>query len=86
MCREILTKYLGCPSLIHRPEFLKTQEHSNGLELDIFYPQYGFEIEVQDVQREKYHEFFHGGDPIILSNSGGGINSKKNCAKRIGLS
>ena len=36
LCREILTKYLGYPSLIRRPEFLKTQ--------DIFYPQYGFAI------------------------------------------
>ncbi|CAG8633475.1 7117_t:CDS:1, partial [Paraglomus occultum] len=31
--------------------------------LDIFYPQYGFAIEVQGIQHEKYHEFFHGGDP-----------------------
>ena len=40
LCREILTKYLGSPSLIRRPDFLKTQEYPNGLELDIFYPQY----------------------------------------------
>ncbi|CAI2193288.1 14474_t:CDS:2 [Funneliformis geosporum] len=63
LCREILTEYLGSPSLIRRPEFLKTQEHLNGLELDIFYPQYGFAIEVQGIQHEKYHEFFHKGDP-----------------------
>ncbi|CAH1767417.1 4818_t:CDS:2 [Entrophospora sp. SA101] len=63
LCHEILTKYLGAPSLIRRPDFLKTQEYPNGLELDIFYPQYGFTIEVQGIQHEKYHEFFHGGDP-----------------------
>ena len=62
LCHEILTKYLGAPS-IHRPDFLKTQEYPNGLELDIFYPQYGFAIEVQGIQHEKYHEFFHGRDP-----------------------
>jgi len=37
LCHEILAKYLGAPSLIHRPEFL-TQEYPNG-ELDIFYPE-----------------------------------------------
>ena len=35
----------------------------NGLEIDIFYPQYDFAIEVQGIQHEKYHEFFHKGDP-----------------------
>ncbi|CAG8821764.1 6034_t:CDS:1, partial [Gigaspora margarita] len=34
-----------------------------GLELDIFYPEYGFAIEVQGKQHEKYNEFFHKGDP-----------------------
>src|SRR5437016_53241 len=63
LCREILTKYLGSPSLIRRPDFLKTQEYPNGLELDISYYEYGFAVEVQGVQHEKYHEFFHGGDP-----------------------
>jgi len=63
LCREILTKYLGSPSLIRRPDFLKTQEYPNGLELDIPYYEYGFAIEVQGVQHEKYHEFFHRGDP-----------------------
>ncbi|CAB4400786.1 unnamed protein product [Rhizophagus irregularis] len=71
LCCEILTKYLGSPSLIRRPEFkvpngpdfLKTQEYPNGLELDIPYYEYGFAIEVQGVQHEKYHEFFHRGDP-----------------------
>ncbi|CAG8747637.1 18598_t:CDS:2, partial [Racocetra fulgida] len=63
LCREILTEYLGSPSLTRRPEFLKTPEHSIGLELDIFYPEYGFAIEVQGVQHEKYIEFFHNDDP-----------------------
>ena len=50
---EILTEYLGSPSLIRRPDFLKTQEYPNGLELDIPYFEYGFAIEVQGVQHEK---------------------------------
>jgi|SRR6185312_15043968 len=54
LCREILTEYLGSPSLIRRPGFLKTQEYPNGLELDIPYYEYGFAIEVQGVQHEKY--------------------------------
>ncbi|CAG8772214.1 4540_t:CDS:2, partial [Racocetra fulgida] len=35
------------PSDIRRPDFLKTSNHPLGLELDIYYPQYGFAIEVQ---------------------------------------
>jgi hypothetical protein len=58
-----LTEYLGSPLLIRRPEFLKTQEYPNGLKLDTPYYEYGFAIEVQGVQHEKYHEFFHRGDP-----------------------
>ncbi|RHZ53527.1 hypothetical protein Glove_441g116 [Diversispora epigaea] len=34
-----------------------------GLQLDIFYPHYGFAIEVQGQQHEKYIEFFHRSDP-----------------------
>nr|CAG8573863.1 3555_t:CDS:2 [Entrophospora candida] len=30
-----------------------------GLELDIYYPEYGFAIEVQGEQHKKYIEFFH---------------------------
>ena len=52
LCREIISKYLGPPSKIRRPEFLKTPD-----------PDYGFAIEVQGIQHEKYHEFFHRGDP-----------------------
>ncbi|CAB5188851.1 unnamed protein product [Rhizophagus irregularis] len=63
LCHEILTKYLGSPSLIRRPDFLKTQEYPNGVELDIPYYEYGFAIEVQDVQHKKYHKFFHRGNP-----------------------
>ncbi|CAJ0834508.1 3534_t:CDS:1 [Entrophospora sp. SA101] len=63
LCHEIVSKYLGPPSKIRCPNFLKTPEHSTGLELDIFYPEYGFAIEVQGVQHEKYIEFFHNGDP-----------------------
>src|SRR6266496_5976369 len=63
LCHEILTKYLGPPSLIRKPNFLKTPECPTGLELDIYYPEYGFAIEVQGVQHEKYIKFFHNGDP-----------------------
>ncbi|RHZ68207.1 hypothetical protein Glove_296g72 [Diversispora epigaea] len=34
-----------------------------GLQLDIYYPEYGFVIEVQGVQYEKYIKFFYRGDP-----------------------
>ncbi|CAG8655464.1 10824_t:CDS:1, partial [Paraglomus occultum] len=40
-----------------------TLEHPNGLELEIPYYRYGFAIEVQGEQHEKYNEFFHKGDP-----------------------
>ncbi|RHZ86934.1 hypothetical protein Glove_42g19 [Diversispora epigaea] len=29
------------------------------LELDIYYPQYGFSIEVQGIQHKRFHAFFH---------------------------
>jgi len=63
LCREIVSKYLGPPSKIRRPDFLKTLDHPTGLELDIYYPQYEFATEVQGEQHEKYIEFFHRGDP-----------------------
>ncbi|POG79825.1 hypothetical protein GLOIN_2v1765168 [Rhizophagus irregularis DAOM 181602=DAOM 197198] len=53
LCHEILTKYLGSPSLIRRPDFLKTQEYPNGVELDIPYYEYGFTIEQAQDQLEK---------------------------------
>ncbi|CAI2200312.1 9572_t:CDS:1, partial [Funneliformis geosporum] len=46
-----------------KPDFLKTPEHSMGLQLDIPYYHYGFAIEVQGEQHDKYIEFFHRGDP-----------------------
>ncbi|RHZ51566.1 hypothetical protein Glove_476g21 [Diversispora epigaea] len=63
LCRGIVTKYLGLPSNIRRPDFLKTYDHPRGLELDIYYPEFGLAIEVQGQQHEKYIEFFHKGDP-----------------------
>ncbi|CAG8696836.1 32305_t:CDS:2, partial [Racocetra persica] len=45
------------------PGFLKTSKYPTGLELDIPYYHYGFAIEVQGEQHEKYNEFFHKGDP-----------------------
>ena len=58
-----MSKYLGPPSKIRRPDFLKTLDHPIGLELDIYYPQYGFATEVQGEQHERYIEFFYNGDP-----------------------
>ncbi|CAI2187860.1 3759_t:CDS:2 [Funneliformis geosporum] len=46
-----------------KPNFLKTSEYPTGLELDIPYYEYGFAIEVQGEQHEKYIEFFHRRDP-----------------------
>ncbi|CAG8742666.1 15549_t:CDS:2, partial [Gigaspora margarita] len=43
----IISKYLGPQSKLYRLEFLKTPEHPIKLELDIYYPDYGFAIEVQ---------------------------------------
>jgi hypothetical protein len=64
LCYEIITKYLGSPSSKNRrPDFLKTSKHPSGLELDIYYPQYGLAIELQRRQHEKYIKFFHNSDP-----------------------
>ncbi|CAI2186749.1 19836_t:CDS:2 [Funneliformis geosporum] len=59
LCREIITNILGPPSSIRRPDFLKIPEHPRGLELDIYYPQYGFAIEVQGKQHEQHIKYFH---------------------------
>ncbi|CAI2191799.1 1933_t:CDS:2, partial [Funneliformis geosporum] len=50
------------PSKNRRPGFLKISEYPKGLELDIPYYEYGFAIEVQGKQHEKYDKFFHKGD------------------------
>nr|CAG8433427.1 13253_t:CDS:2 [Entrophospora candida] len=63
LCCEIATKYLGLPSKIHQPDFLKTLKYPTGLHLDIYYPEFGLAIEVQGQQHEKYIEFFHRDDP-----------------------
>ncbi|CAG8762715.1 12864_t:CDS:2, partial [Cetraspora pellucida] len=63
LCRKIVSKYLGPPSKICRPDSLKTLESPIGLELDIYYLEYGLAIKVQGEQHEKYIEFFHKGDP-----------------------
>ncbi|CAG8661145.1 26169_t:CDS:1, partial [Racocetra persica] len=47
LCKKIAMKLLGPPSDIHKPNFLKIPNHLLGLELDIYYLQYGFAIEVQ---------------------------------------
>ena len=55
ICREIVTNYLGPPSENCWPDFLKTPKYSRGLQLDIFYPEYGFAIEVQGEQHGKIY-------------------------------
>ncbi|CAG8745110.1 37793_t:CDS:2 [Gigaspora margarita] len=70
---EIVTKYLGYHQKIRRPDFLKTLEYPNGLELDIYY---GFAIEVQGEQHENMSNSFIEAIPINLLNSKSGINSR----------
>ncbi|RIA84185.1 hypothetical protein C1645_808896 [Glomus cerebriforme] len=51
LCREVITNILGPPSSIRQPDFLKTSKHSQGLELDIYYP--------QGKQHEQHVKYFH---------------------------
>ncbi|RHZ77555.1 hypothetical protein Glove_176g3 [Diversispora epigaea] len=53
LCQKIVSKYLGPPSKIRRPDFLKTSNSPIGLELDIYYPEYGFAIEQAQDQLKK---------------------------------
>jgi hypothetical protein len=62
ICYTIVSKYLGPPSANRWPDFLKTSEYPTGLQLDIPYYHCGFAIEVQEIQHEKYNEFFHRRD------------------------
>ena len=73
---------LGPPSENRWPDFLKTPEHPTELQLDIPYYHYGFAIEANGIQHEKYYEFFHRAILIILLNSRHGINSRKNSVKK----
>ncbi|CAJ0904375.1 11280_t:CDS:2 [Entrophospora sp. SA101] len=59
LCKEIVMKLLHPPSDIRRPYFLKTPDHPLGLELDVYYPRYDFAVEVQGIQHECFHAFFH---------------------------
>ncbi|CAG8817854.1 13205_t:CDS:2, partial [Racocetra persica] len=52
-------KYNSKPSEIRKPDFLKTNKYPKGLELDIYYPQYGFAIEIQGIQHKYQTDFFH---------------------------
>jgi len=56
---KVITNIFGLPSSIRRPDFSKTSEYPRGLELDIYYPQYGFAIEVQGKQHEQHIKYFH---------------------------
>ncbi|CAI2174945.1 16384_t:CDS:1, partial [Funneliformis geosporum] len=77
------SKYLGPPSEIRQPDFLKTPKYYQGLELDIPYYDYDFAIEVQGSNMKNLTSSFIEAIPIILSNNKHGINSRKNYAKRI---
>ncbi|CAG8536436.1 13914_t:CDS:2 [Gigaspora margarita] len=60
LCRKIVTELLDTPpSEKHRPDFLKTDKHPTGLELDLPYYDFGFAIEVQGIQHKCFHPFFH---------------------------
>ncbi|KAF0494331.1 putative nuclease: PROVISIONAL [Gigaspora margarita] len=83
LCHEIISKYLGQPSKMRQPEFLKTPEFLAGLKLDIFYTEYGFAVEVQREQHEKYVEFFHKGDPKSFIKQQAWDQFKKNCVKKL---
>ncbi|CAB4408833.1 unnamed protein product [Rhizophagus irregularis] len=50
LCHEAIITFLA-----YRPDFLKI--HSQGLELDIYYLQYGFAIEVQGKQHESKRNY-----------------------------
>ncbi len=57
-CRAILTRLLGPPSVQRRPAFTRTPDTPVGLELDIYYPQYGFAVEVQGDQHGRWVRHF----------------------------
>src|SRR5438034_8161670 len=59
LCCEVITNILGPPSSICQPDFLKISEYPRELELDIYYPQYGFAIKVQGKQHEQHIKYFH---------------------------
>ncbi|CAG8505819.1 12447_t:CDS:2 [Cetraspora pellucida] len=59
LCCDIITNILGPLSGIYRPDFLKTLEYPQGLELDIYYPQHRLAIEVQDIQHRQYRKCFY---------------------------
>jgi len=48
--------------------FLEMSEHPQGLELDIYYPQYRFAIEVQDKQHEQHIKYFMKVQKILRNN------------------
>ncbi|RIA84323.1 hypothetical protein C1645_742410 [Glomus cerebriforme] len=82
--RGVITNILGPPSSIRRPDFLKIPEHPRGLELNIYYPQYGFAIEVQGKQHEQHIKYFHK-DPEEFEKQLMRDQLKKNFAKRTRL-
>ncbi|PKY40492.1 hypothetical protein RhiirA4_453867 [Rhizophagus irregularis] len=59
LCQEVITNIFVPPFSICRPDFLKITKYPRGLELDIYYLQYGFTIEVQGKQHEQHVKHFH---------------------------
>jgi hypothetical protein len=84
LIKDTIENYLGSPSENCCPDFLKILKYFR-FQLDIFYPEHDFAIEVQGEQHEKYIEFFHRGDPNNFINNKHRINSRKNYMKRIRL-
>lgn len=58
-CYDMFAARLGPPSPERRPDFLRTPDTPRGLELDIYYPQHGFAVEVQGLQHRRRVGHFH---------------------------
>jgi hypothetical protein len=58
IARALLTRALGPPSPVRRPPFTWTAASPRGLELDLFYPQFGFAVEVQGEQHRRWVPHF----------------------------
>ncbi len=86
LCREIVSKYLGPPSKIRRPDFLKTPKYYQGLELDIpYYMIMVLPLKSKGSNTKNLISSFIEVIPITLSNSRNEINLRKNYAKKTGL-
>lgn len=58
-CQLVAEAYLGPCQPDAWPRFLVTAETPKGLELDIYYPQYGLAIEAQGIRHRQELKYFH---------------------------